>query len=95
MWQENQAGEFWWPLHPRRQQDHIRVWPAFGYPVSSDTGKRMAAREWYGALLIDGENVITVGPFADADRAKAVAYKAAGEYLLTLLYELSPFTKEK
>lgn len=45
MWRETKTGEWYWPLHAFRQEDHLRVWRL-------DAGKKVG---WHGAIVIDGE----------------------------------------
>lgn len=72
MWRENQAGDFYWPLHREREQDHLRVW--------------QVDRDWRGALVIDGEYLdpSRVGPFGSADEAQRAVFKAARHYVAKL-----------
>ena len=78
-WIENQAGEWYLPLHPQRPMDHLRVWePRPG--------------EWVGSLVLDGDydrEGVSVGPVDDAEEAKRLLLALAVPYLRTLAAAVS------
>lgn len=79
MWTENQAGEWYWPLHAERAQDHLRVW--FIGSRKADRGDPQ--RGWHGALVLDGEYLDPTrkGPFPTAEEAKRALFAVASFYL--------------
>lgn len=73
MWRRTEVGDWYWPLHPGRPEDHLRVW-------------RSQQREWSGALVIDGEYLdhVRVGPYLTAQEAMREIYFKAHAYLAQL-----------
>jgi hypothetical protein len=83
MWRENDAGDFYWPLHPERQQDHLRVWARQLQIVRDGKVAVRSEPEWLGALVLDGEYLdpTRVGPCETADEAKRAVFARASFYL--------------
>ncbi len=79
MWHETANGEFYWPLHPSRQEDHLRVWPVTG-EVADDGVTR-----WHAALVLDGDYSMHILPRATAEEARDEIYAAARERLTELM----------
>ena len=71
-------GEWFWALHPTRQEDHLRVWKAGTNPK----------KPWMGALVLDG-NYFAHIECETADQAKLDTYNAAKAYLTTLSRQIN------
>lgn len=87
MWERNQDGEWYCPLHPERAQDHLRVWLTRGMPgLFEATQMPSELQGWRGALVLDGEyvDITRVGPFGEASTAREALLVTAGRYLTTL-----------
>ncbi len=70
--------EWFWPLHPTRQEDHLRVWKA-------GTNKE---KPWMGALVLDG-NYFAHIECVSAEDAKTETLKRAKAYLTMINSSIS------
>ncbi len=87
-WRYN-GSDWYFPLHPSRQEDHLRVWMTRGH--FADAEKREASTRWEGALVIDGEylEVCRTHPHVTAEGAKEELWAIAKLYLAVLAGSLS------
>jgi hypothetical protein len=86
MWRRNEAGDWYWPLHPNRTEDHLRVWRVReGTPVLDNKvmTSHIAHDEWRGALVLDGEylDVCRTHPHGNPEDAKTELLAIASLYL--------------
>lgn len=88
-WYETADGEWIWPLHPARQEDHLRVWRI----PRTEAGRQLVAKAvedrlsgWHGVLMFDGTShtTIRVGPCQSADEAKRALVIQATLYIARL-----------
>lgn len=86
LWRRTEVGDWYWPLHPTRQEDHLRVWRSYiAKPITANTIS-LRQDEWMGALVIDGEYLahVRTGPCATAQEAMRTIYRLAHDYLSQL-----------
>lgn len=86
MWRKTEVGDWYWPLHPHRPEDHLRVWRShIARPITLNSVS-LRQDEWSGALVIDGEYLdhVRVGPYLTAQEAMRELYVRAHAYLAQL-----------
>jgi hypothetical protein len=86
------SGEDWYyPLHPDRQQDHLRVWsgPLSGQELQDHIAKGGEhPGVWYGAIVLDGEYIRQTKAQKTPEHAMKLIMRTAMLYLATLVASL-------